>query len=274
MLATAKERSNQSLGLILVVAMGFISLGSDASEPSYNETFSYRYTDLTGIELSEDGLRRALDEFDELGLIERIATISVVGEQNYQALIPSLMSIYNRSPEQAPDARKAYLYSDGGSMDYARVYVARALVRCGDPEGARLALKLAMKGHNMSLVPSQYAIRTIKYIVLHFGTDMSKVLEFLVGSGDGQYGQEVARTAARELVEIQKFLQLKSEAGRPNTKVFFDVQKSLYSAAIERCVEAADSRVKLEFERRGAEQPTWLESFKLINPKERERAVP
>ena len=231
------ERFSYRFGLILFVSMCIISMRSAASEPGYDQLFSYRYTALTGFELSENGVRKALEHFDQLNPYFKEATSAVVGEQNYRALTPYLKDIYNRRPEDAPNIAVAFFYSNRSTLDHFRTYVARALVRCGDAEGEPFAIEQALNSPNMSISSSAYAIRTLKYLVHHLGTDVSAELEFLISVDPGRRELPVALNAARELVEIQKYLLLKSDA-----------RESIYSDAIERQVQNADSSLRPVFE--------------------------
>lgn len=252
------ERFSYRFGLILFVSMCIISMRSGASEPGYDELFSYRYTAFTGFELSEEGVREALEQFDELGLNESIATIAVVGEQNYRSLTPYLKDIYNRRPDQAPNVIVAFKYTMQSLLEYFRVYVARALVRCGDPDGEPFAIEQALNSPNMGLVQSLYAIRTLKYLVLHLERDVSAELEFLIEIRADLDGRPMARYPARELVEIQKYYQLKS-----------DVRESIYADAIDRQIQSADSKLEREFNQRIEQsRPSWKESLKLIDAQE------
>lgn len=244
-------------GLVFSLSLSLVSTQSEASEPSYDALFSYRYTAQTGFELTEEGVKQALEQFDQLRLDDMWATIAVVGEQNYRSLAPYLLEIYNRSPEQAPDAIVAHFYSDPQFLDVFRTYIVRALARCGDHRAERLGVEQAMKSPNMSTVSSLYAIRNLKYLVKYFETDVSPELEFLISIDPGQDGRNVAPIAARELVEIQKYLQLKS-----------DVRASIYTTAIERRVQDADSSLRREFSRLADSQPSWGESRMMIDPDE------
>lgn len=85
-----------------------MSSQSNASEPNYDELYSNRYTAITGFDLSEDGVKKALEHFDQLHPLHRLASIAVVGEQNYQSLTGYIKDIYNRRPEHAPDASVAF----------------------------------------------------------------------------------------------------------------------------------------------------------------------
>ena len=248
------ERFSYRFGLILSVSMFIIAARSGASEGEYDELFSSRYA-ASGFELSEDGVRQALEQFDELDYVEMKATIAVVGEQNYRSLIPYLKDIYNRRPEQAPDVLVAYRYSDQGLLDLFRTTVARALVRCGDPDGEKFAIEQALNSPNMGLVSSSYAIRTLKYLVHHAETDVSAELEFLIEVDSDREILLVARNAARELVEIQRYLQLKS-----------DPRESIYSSAIERQKQTGDSHIRRALEMfSDTRRPSWKESQKLVD---------
>ena len=246
-----------SFGLILSLSICTMSSRSGASEPDYDELFSYRYA-ASGFELSEDGVRQALEQFDHLGLDHKLATIAVVGEQNYQSLTPYLKDIYNRRPEDAPNSAVAFNYRNTRILNRYRTTVARALVRCGDPDGERYAIEQALNSPNMGnmgRVPAKYSIRTLKYIVHHFGTDVSAELEFLIETNSDVELPFLAFSAVRELVEIKRYLQLKS-----------DPQESIYSAAIERQKQNGDSRLRRTFDMvADLARPSWLVSIQLIN---------
>lgn len=232
-----------------------MSSQSNASEPNYDELYSNRYTAITGFDLSEDGVKKALEHFDQLHPLHRLASIAVVGEQNYQSLTGYIKDIYNRRPEHAPDASVAFFYSHRGTLDQFQIYSARALVRCGDPEGEQFAIEQALRSPSMSISSCEYAIRTLKYLVHQFGTDVHAELEFLISVDPGRNDLSVSRYAVRELIEIQKYLELKS-----------DSREAIYSAAIERQILDGDSRTRNEISRRTEQTGiSWSESAKLID---------
>lgn len=213
---------------------------------NYGVTFSGR---LRGYELSEEGVRAALEHFDDLDLFQARAAIATVGEQHYVGLVDELKAIYHRRPEDV-DMRHADRYR-GLLRDFFQGYIARSLVLCEDAEAEKIALELVMRTPEMGIVEASYAVRNLKFLVKHFGTDLSNVFEFLINqhtnlSDRPPYGQLVVRELIPELHEIERYTRMTNHPTANN-----------YAQAIARCSELVPSNVKYLFDRAKTARSRW-----------------
>ena len=246
-------------GTLLIALFSPLSSTALASE-NYDERFSKYFTVRTGYALTEQGVKEALQDFDDLKLKQALATISVVGEQQYTSLVSELKEIYYRRPEDV-DPKRAYRYRNKISMNYIRVYIARALLRCRDSEAESYAFEQVMKSPEMSIVPATWAVENLKYIVKHFGTDVSKEFDFLITSCTNStervaFGRDLAEHAFRELLETETYALM---TNHPTAQKYSQVIQKIRESAPSDLNAKYNGLVQVPRERR-----LWSENLKLL----------
>jgi len=233
---------NRCITVTLLVSLVLLFSSTALASENYDERFSRYFTVRTGYALTEQGVKEALEDFDDLRLKQALATISVVGEQRYTNLVSELKAIYHRRPEDV-EAKYAWRYRSEMSMNHIKAHIARALIRCEDSEAEKYALEQVMKSPEMSIVPAIWAVENLKYIEKYFGTDVSKEFDFLITSCTNStervaFGRGLAERAFRELLETETYALLTK---RPSA------QK--YSQLVQKIRESAPPDLKVKYER-------------------------
>ncbi len=244
-------------GTSIVALVLLLSSPAFASE-AYDERFSRYFEVRTGYTLTEQGVKEALEHFDNLDLNQSIAAIAVVGERRYKNLVADLKAIYHRRPEDV-DKRRAYRYRSEMIMNHIRVVIARALIRCEDSEAEKYALEQVKKSPEMSIVPATWAVENLKYLVKFFRIDVSKEFDSLITSCTNSaervdFGRGLAEYAFRELLETETYVRL---TNHPTAQE--------YSQVIQKIRESAPSDLKRKYERHTQAAPRrWVENRKLL----------
>jgi len=242
--------------LSVILCIFFPALAAYSSDPSYDPTHSQGYEWLTGYELSEEGVRDALDNFDSLRIDKMHATIAVVGEQRYTALTGRLKEIYAREPLVRSDhtdlAMDEYLRLPL-FLDTFKVLVVRALIRCGDPDAGALALKEVARGESTQ---RGYAVRNLKYLALT-DSDVDVVAELTAMVERDRSKTGMARAAARELAELEHYFRL-----------FADPRRVACSDALDKIMEDAPKLLWSDIEgARKNPRPTWRDTYRPNMPR-------
>ncbi len=219
---------------------------------NYDLYFSSQIERRWGHELSEEGVRTALEHFDGLDYDQACAEIAVVGEQRYVGLVDELKAIYHRRPEDVQPTQ-AYRYRGGAKYIY-QAHIARALILCGDDEAEKIALEVVMRTPEMSIVPAQYAVRNLKYLVKHVGTDLSNTFEFLIDqhanlTDRAPYWRLVKTELIGELREIERYTRMTNHPTASN-----------YAAFIRRYSESAPADVRAYVERVMTYRSRWVDN--------------
>lgn len=232
-------------------------------EPLYADMFER----LTGQPLTEEGVRAILSKMGtgEQKSVYGWAAISVVGERKLVGLVPDLKAMYHRQPEDVHRDLK-FLYKSPGTKDTLQARIARALIRCGDPEGEAFALELAMRSDTMGARAALASMRNLRVLTREFGTDVSKKIEFLLDLHMNRVesvavGRIVARRLLRVLHDIKRYAELTESADLPK-----------YIAVIARCRELAPSDMRATVENMGGE--FYNSSWEEIRRLEREMGIP
>ncbi|MFP6584017.1 MAG: hypothetical protein VCD00_15870 [Candidatus Hydrogenedentota bacterium] len=232
--------------------MAMFAYGTDVP---YEKVYSGEYTNLTGYELSETGVHEALGSIDAVRVLSThiMASISVIGEQQYAKLADLLRDIYQREPiEPDKGALTTGKYRDVFLYEH-KIYIARAFVRLGDADGPKYAIEQALDSPRMGTILADYAMQTLKYPVKDYGLDVGTELEYLATTpaGSGEFANP--EIAVRELVEIEKYL-----AEEDPDKV------AQYAQIIDRIDAASPSNVKRVIERSRNGAARWKETQLLI----------
>ena len=240
---------------VLSLFVGVIASFTANASDSYNKTFSNTYTALSGYELSEAGLRDALDNIDDIWKNRKpYATIEVIGEQRYTNLADDLKAIYARKTI-GPDVGSLTTVN-GKDLTLYRLQgcIARALVKFNDPEGERYALEQALRTPSMDVTTAVYALRTLKYLVKENGTYVGAELEFLINAeiGPGEFPHTTDQI--RELCEIEKYVKA---IDAPETRQYTEI--------IERLESTGTTKVKRAVRMYKDRRPDWLPTREILD---------
>jgi len=261
-LQAAKPRRRNLAFTVMTVTCGSLIQSAFASDPSYDEKYNYRFEAVTGYPLSEDGVREALDNFDELGYDEKRATIAIVGEQRYTSLVNRIKAIYLREPlpkfvesDQA-NIFPGEIWNHPRFLDILKTHAVRALIRCGDPDAGELALREAARAKSMSITSLHYAVRNLKYLVkTDSEVDVVAALKSLVDNDQTEH-KHVSRAAVRELAELEHYLRRSADARR-----------AACSDVLDEIMEGDSPRLRgLAESYRNSPRPGWSDTHKLHMP--------
>lgn len=197
-----------------------------------------------------------LENLDDISKGRRhiFETIAVIGEQKYANLADELKAIYARKTVGSDVGSLTTTNYKDGILYTLRAYIARALVRCNDPDGERYALEQALDTPRMDVFVANYAIETLKYLVKEYGTYVGAELEFLINAeiGEGEFPHTGVQI--HELCEIEKY-----------TRAIDAPDARKYTEIIERLESTGTTKVKRAFRWYKDAKPRWRTTRDLIN---------
>ena len=119
-----------------------------------------------------------------------------------------------------------------------KVYIARTLVRCGDPDGVRMVLECVLDADWQKYgAHVRHAINNLRYLVKHTDEDLSDELELLMRRSDDSV--LLCKYAYKEALIIEHYLNERGEQERARG----------YSQARERVLQdTTDTQLRSIFE--------------------------
>lgn len=224
--------------ICFVLPIAFLSLGSaahatDMSE--HHEPTSSHFTESTGIELSEKAIEAALQD-PGLWMAHSDSICEVIAEQQYLGVLWILKILYEAESPYLPEVGTREFQNT--ALYGQKVYIARTLVRCGDPDGVRMVLECVLDADWQKYgAHVRHAINNLRYLVKHTDEDLSDELELLMRRSDDSV--LLCKYAYKEALIIEHYLNERGEQERARG----------YSQARERVLQdTTDTQLRSIFE--------------------------